>query len=163
MPRPMQRIRATLRGRLLLTGFAIVAGIALVSSACSDEAQQVEDAGQLTIYSGRGESLVGPLIERFEAETGITVRVRYAGTAELAAAILEEGDRSPADVYYAQDAGALAALAEAGALTELPEDIVGRVPEALADAGRRLGRHVGTGPRAGVLARACAGPARQHL
>ena len=121
-----------------------------VSGSESQDEQQEEpaDPGELTVYSGRGESLVGPIIERFEELTGITVRVRYAGTAELAAAILEEGGRSPADVYYAQDAGALAALAENGALTQLPDDIVSSVPEQFADASDHW---VATSGRARVL------------
>ena len=118
------------------------------SSAAQNEQMEDEVPGDLTIYSGRGESLVGPIIERFEELTGIDVRVRYAGTAELAVAILEEGDRSPADVYYAQDAGALAALAENGVLAQLPDDIVGSVPAELADAS---GRWVAASGRARVL------------
>ncbi len=112
------------------------------------EAGGADAAGELTIYSGRGESLVGALIEQFEADTGIRVKVRYAGTAELAVAILEEGSRSPADVYYAQDAGALGALADAGALATLPSSILDRV-----DAKFRHpdGLWVGTSGRARVL------------
>ena len=120
---------------------------AAASSAAQNEQMEDEVPGDLTIYSGRGESLVGPIIERFEELTGIDVRVRYAGTAELAVAILEEGDRSPADVYYAQDAGALAALAENGVLAQLPDDIVGSVPAELADAS---GRWVAASGRARV-------------
>ena len=118
------------------------------NQAASSDATEAEDPGELTIYSGRGESLVGPLIERFEELTGIEVRVRFAGTSELAVTILEEGERSPADVYYAQDAGALAALAEAGAISKLPDDIVNSVPEEFADAS---GRWVATSGRARVL------------
>ena len=107
-----------------------------------------DDPGEITIYSGRGESLVGALIERFETETGIQVRIRYAGTAALAVAILEEGSRSPADVYYAQDAGALGALADAGALAALPGAVLDRVDARFRDA---EGRWVGTSGRARVL------------
>lgn len=71
---------------------------------------------------------MGPLVERFEEETGIDVSIRYGGTAELAATILEEGDNSPADVYFAQDAGALGALNDAERLAELPEDVLSIVP-----------------------------------
>ncbi len=84
-------------------------------------------SGDLTIYSGRSEALVGPLIEQFTQETGLKVAVRYGETAEMAATILEEGDNSPADVYYGQDAGALGALAKAGRLTRLPDSILNQV------------------------------------
>jgi iron(III) transport system substrate-binding protein len=83
----------------------------------------------ITVYSGRSEELVGPIIERFESQTGIQAEVRYGSTAELAALILEEGANSPADVYFAQDAGALGAVAEAGHLRALPAEILNRVPE----------------------------------
>jgi iron(III) transport system substrate-binding protein len=82
----------------------------------------------LTVYSGRSEGLIGPILERFTADTGIQVEVRYGSTAEMATAILEEGNNSPTDVYIAQDAGALGALAEAGRLLPLPSDILERVP-----------------------------------
>ncbi len=84
----------------------------------------------LTIYSGRNEKLIGELIERFERETGIRVQVRYGETAQLAALLLEEGARSPADVVIAQDAGALGALARAESLMHLPEALLARVPDA---------------------------------
>lgn len=83
---------------------------------------------RLVVYSGRSESLIQPLLEQFTADTGIEIEVRYGGTAEMAATILEEGDNSPADVFLAQDAGALGALAAAGRLRVLPTDILERVP-----------------------------------
>ena len=85
--------------------------------------------GTLTVYSGRSEELVGPIIERFETETGVDVEVKYGDTAELASTILEEGDASPADVFFAQDAGALGAVAEAGRLEALASTALDRVDE----------------------------------
>ena len=104
--------------------------------------------GELVIYSGRSENLVAPLIEEFEKETGINVEVRYGGTAEMAATILEEGDNSPADVFFAQDAGSLGALAQAGRLEKLPDEILNKV-----DARYRSpnGEWVGASGRARVL------------
>lgn len=97
------------------------------SAAASATPTPVELTGTVTIYSGRSESLVGPLVERFRVETGLDVQVKYAGTSELAATILEEGDASPADVFLAQDAGALGALAADGRLAELPQATLDRV------------------------------------
>lgn len=86
-----------------------------------------DDPGDLVIYSGRGESLVGEIIERFEEQTGINVKVRYGSTSALALTIGEEGRRSPADIFYGQDAGALSFLAESGLAAQLPPDILASV------------------------------------
>jgi iron(III) transport system substrate-binding protein len=83
-----------------------------------------EATGPITVYSGRNEELVSWVFDDFTAETGIEVEVRYGDTAELASTILEEGDASPADVYFAQDAGALGALEAEGRFTTLPDDIL---------------------------------------
>ena len=83
--------------------------------------------GNLTVYVGRGETLVGPIIEQFETLTGIKVAAKYAGTTELASTLLEEGGRSPADVFFAQDPGGLGAVEDM--FTPLPDSILSRVPE----------------------------------
>lgn len=83
---------------------------------------------QLVIYSGRSESLVGPIIEEFAELSGVDVQVRYGDTAEIAATLLEEGENSPADIFYAQDPGGLGAVQDAGMLTELPADLLAEVP-----------------------------------
>lgn len=83
----------------------------------------------LTIYSGRNENLIAPLMEQFTAETGIRVEVLYGDTAALANQIREEGANSRADVYIAQDAGALGLLAKNNLLTVLPSDITERVAQ----------------------------------
>jgi iron(III) transport system substrate-binding protein len=106
-------------------------------------------SGTLVVYSGRSEELVGPILDRFEAATGIDAQVRYAGTSELAATILEEGASSPADVFFAQDAGALGALAKEGRLATLAPDVVALVDPRFA-AGD--GTWVGVTGRARVLA-----------
>jgi iron(III) transport system substrate-binding protein len=86
-----------------------------------------QDGGEVTVYSGRNEDFVGPIFDTFQETTGVSLEVRYGDTAELAAAILEEGDNSPADVYLAQDAGALGAIQQEGRFIELPDDLLGRV------------------------------------
>lgn len=104
-------------------------------------------AQSLTLYSGRGESLVAPLIQAFERESGISVNVRYGGTSELAVLLLEEGSATPADLYWAQDAGALGAVA--ASLAPLPEAIRAQVPAVYQDRG---GHWIATSGRGRVLA-----------
>lgn len=104
---------------------------------------------RVVVYSGRSEELVGPILERFEASTGIRTEVRYAGTSELAATILEEGDNSPADVFFSQDGGALGALAKEARLATLPQDLVDLVDARFRAAN---GTWVGISGRARVLA-----------
>lgn len=119
--------------------------VALLASACGTPEPE---EGPLTVYSGRSEELVGPIIERFEDETGIDAEVRYGDTAELAAQILEEGDNSPADVFWAQDAGALGAVGRGGRFTRLPDATLEQVPERFRST---QGHWVGTSGRARVL------------
>ena len=135
--RPSERILLT---RLLALLLAVVA---VLAAACGPGAS---DAGSLVLYSGRAESLVDPIIRQFADLTGIDVQVKYGGTASLAATLLEEGDRSPADVFYAQDPGGLGAVE--GMLAALPAETLANVPEW---ARAPDGRWVGISGRARVL------------
>ncbi|MFE2292489.1 iron ABC transporter substrate-binding protein [Streptomyces sp. NPDC059452] len=87
----------------------------------SGTAAKEKSAGPLVIYSGRNEELIAPLLEKLEKATGTKVEVRYGDSAELAAQLLEEGDKTKADLFFAQDAGALGALGKAGRLDALPQ------------------------------------------
>ncbi len=109
---------AVLSGRVSATG---------VQSGGTAEPWASPVGGEMVVYSGRNENLVGPLLEDMKEDIGVDISVRYGNTAELAATILEEGENSPADVYVSQDAGALGALAKAGVLAPLPEEILSRV------------------------------------
>jgi iron(III) transport system substrate-binding protein len=120
------------------------------TTAPSTEGEAVQsDVGKLIVYSGRSESLVQPIIDQFEAASGIDVETRYGSTAELTGVLLEEGANSPADVFYAQDPGGLGAAQAAGLLQPLPESLLFAVPERFRPAD---GTWVGISGRARVIA-----------
>lgn len=128
---------------LCLAALAAAAGL----SACGGD--ESSSSSEITVYSGREAEYVESLIERYNAANDADVKVRYGDTAELAATIVEEGDNSPADVFFSQDGGALGSLQKEGLLSELPADVLESVsaryrsPE---------GRWVGTSGRARAIA-----------
>lgn len=103
----------------------------------------------ITLYSGRIPAAIGGAVDRHEAEVDRDVQVRYADTADLAATLIEEDDASPADAFFAQEPGAIGAVADADLLARLPDDILERVPARYRDP---QGRWVGVTGRARILA-----------
>jgi len=102
--------------------------LVLVEKKVATAPAKSQDADELVVYSGRKESLVGPIIKQFIGATGIDVKVKYGKTGELAATILEEGHKSPADLFFAQDPGGLGAVVNADMFQVLPYSIIGKVP-----------------------------------
>ena len=133
-------VSARLRGAIVLLGTSFLVVSCAVPVEDTDEVATPQTTEQVVVesvsddyvilYSGREESLVQPLIDSFTTQTGIAVDIRYAGTSELAAQLLEEGADSPAAVFLSQDAGALGALSQEGLFAELPAEITERVEPA---------------------------------
>jgi iron(III) transport system substrate-binding protein len=129
----------------LAASLAVTVTATLGLAACGGD----DGDGSVTVYSGREEELVAPLLDRFEEETGTELEVRYGDTAELAATLIEEGDNSPADVFFGQDAGALGALEQEELLASLDEETLSRVEPRYRS---QDGRWTGTSGRARVVA-----------
>jgi iron(III) transport system substrate-binding protein len=130
--------------KVLAAALAAIATLSLTAAATTAPAQTTS----LTVYSGREENLVRPILDRFTRETGITLDVRYASSTSLATALVEEGSNSPADVYWSQEPGTLGLVAARGLLARLPQKIVGKVPTRFSTRSRRW---VGTSGRSRVL------------
>ena len=105
-------------------------------------------SSSLTIYSGREQALVKPIMDRFTRATGIELNIRYASSTALATALVEEGRNSPADVYWSQEPGTLGLVGARGLLARLPQATVGKVPSRFSTPSRRW---VGTSGRSRVL------------
>ena len=90
--------------------------------------------GELTVYSGRGEALVGELLGFIEDRyPDFTVRPLYNSAAELVSQVETEGQNSPADVFYSVNAGALGTLADRGRTQQLPQAVLEFVPSNFRD------------------------------
>lgn len=109
--------------RLLALGLVVALGAATLSACQSDSGERV------TIYSGRTQQLIDPILQRFAEEKGISVDVRYGDSSDLALLLEEEGDKSPADVFLSQSPGAIGFVDREGMLSELPESTLRRVRE----------------------------------
>ena len=116
-----------------------VAVLALLGAACGGggESRTLEGAaariysgecasssgGEVTIYSGRTENLMEPVLDAFACETGIDVAVRWGASTDLALLIDAEGANSPADVFLSRSPGPVGFL-ESRALLQPISDAV---------------------------------------
>lgn len=116
----------------------------LIASACGG------DDADVTIYSGRGERLIQPILDDFEETSGLSVEVKYGGSADLALLIEEEAASggSKADVFLSQSPGSLGFLEQSDRLAVLPQSTLDRVPESVRDDG---GKWIGFSGRQRVL------------
>ena len=145
-----------MRKTLAALVMTLLAVIVTTVSATTAPAQ----TSSLTIYSGRDEVLVKPILERFTRTTGIELKVRYASSTSLATALVEEGGDSPADVFWATEPGTLGLVAARGLLKRLPQATVGKVPARFSTRSRRW---VGTSARSRVLVYNTQALTRQQL
>ena len=85
------------------------------------------EPGPLVVYSGRSQSLVDGVIEQFTNATGIEVVTKYASTSDIASTLMEEGSRTRADIFFAQDPGGLGVIK--GMMDVLPDSLLAQTPE----------------------------------
>jgi len=82
-------------------------------------ASSITAADRLVVYSGRAERLIKPVLDSFQAKTGIQIELLSSGTTELVNRLQAEGERTPADLFITNDAGSLERARELGLLRPL--------------------------------------------
>lgn len=88
----------------------------------------------VNIYSARKEALILPLLQRFEAETGIGFRLVTGKADGLLKRIEIEGEATPADVFITVDAGRLQRAKAAGILQAIHNPVLNEtIPPHLRD------------------------------
>lgn len=115
--------------RFTFTYAALAISLAALGTACGD------DKADLTIYSGRTEDLIGPLLNDFSKETGIKIEVKYGQSADLALLVDEEvaAGRDNVDVFISQSPGAMGYLEDRDRLATLPSNVLGLVTAEVRD------------------------------
>ena len=118
-------------GYLRGAGIAIIVGVLAGGlAACGGGSGGGDCEGRLTVYSGRTEELIGPILESFNEQSDIDVCVRYGtDSAELALLIDAEGERSEVDVFISQSPGAVGFLAARDRLAPLSEPTLSLVED----------------------------------
>ena len=121
-PTPRRPGRRRRRAGVLGAAGVVLVLCTAVLAACSSG-----DDNKVVVYSGRSTDLIKPVLDRFAAETGISVDFKQGDSADLALTIEQEGERSPADVFISQSPGATAYLDDKGLLRPLPQSTLDRV------------------------------------
>jgi iron(III) transport system substrate-binding protein len=107
---------------LLRTLAACALGMALST------ATQAADKVELTLYNGQHKEIGEAIAQAYEAKTGIHVNVRKGSSNQLASQVMEEGQRSPADVIYTEESPPLNNLGEQGFLAKIDPSTLDMLP-----------------------------------
>jgi iron(III) transport system substrate-binding protein len=103
---------------------ACVLGLAMASNLA-----HAADPVELTLYNGQHKEIGEAIAKAYEAKTGIHINVRKGSSNQLASQVMEEGDRSPADVIYTEESPPLNNLGEKGFLAKIDDSTLGMLPK----------------------------------
>ncbi len=120
-----------------------------VSAAFASIARHAHAAdASLTLYNGQHRKTTEALVAAFTRATGIGVITRNAESPELASQIIEEGARSPADVFFSEQSPPIASLQEKGLLAPIAPATLALIPARFAS---KDGTWIGTNARTRVI------------
>jgi len=130
--------------RRLLRG---AAGAALAAPALM--IRPARGAETLVLYNGQHAEPATAVVHAFMAQTGVQVAIRKGGSAQLANQIVEEGARSPADVFFSEETAPVVTLAARRLLAPVSAVTLGQIPARFA---ANDGRWIGVTARCRVVA-----------
>lgn len=115
---------------------AMMAALFAILAACGQQAQNDQDEptgeesaeleGEIVVYSNRNEKFVQPLLEKFEADTGVSVKALHEVDALQ---LKEEAGNVQADIFISNDIGALEYLRMEGLLSSFDGEGVETIDE----------------------------------
>lgn len=123
---------AALAAALLLTTTACGASTtepAANTAESTDPASEAEIGGEITVYNAQHESMTQAWVDEFTEQTGVKVTLRQGSDTEMSNQILQEGERSPADVFITENSPAMTQVENAGLFSDLTEETQENVPE----------------------------------
>ncbi len=116
---------AKMSSKLVVIAVIVVLAVVALVGIFSPRGQSEE----IVIYSGRREQFVSPLLEDFERQTGIRVRLLSGSATSYAHRIVEERRRPLADLFLANDAGVMEYLRLQGVLRPIESPALEKLPE----------------------------------
>jgi len=115
----------TIRRNPILRGLAV----SLLGLVLGAPAAMAADPVTLTLYNGQHKEIGDAIAKAYEAKTGIHINIRKGSSNQLASQIIEEGDRSPADVIYTEESPPLNNLGELGLLAKIDDSTLEMLPK----------------------------------
>ncbi len=145
----------SVRNRVL----AVVAGslsAALVLAGCGSSSPDTPTSGgsgsgkaTLTLYNAQHEDLMKLMVDGFTKKTGIKVEMRNGDDFEIANQIVQEGDKTPADVFVTENSPAMTLVASKDGFAPVDQATLATIP---AKYSPKDGTWVGFAARSTVLA-----------
>jgi iron(III) transport system substrate-binding protein len=149
MTSAISQSNASTRCKRITIGLCVVALASITLAACGSSSNPSAKQVTLTLYNGQHVQTTDSLVAGFEkAYPNIAVTVRSDDEDTFDAQIVEEGSRSPADVFYTENSPALEYLQQKGLLAKVDPSTLSLTPSKY---NSPQGEWVGVSARVSVL------------
>ncbi len=107
---------------------SVVLGLGLGGLSLTSLGARAQSDDGLLIYNAQHATLTASWVDAFTRATGIKVTVRDGGDSEIANQIVQEGNRSPADIFLTENSPGMVLVDNAGLLAPLEPATLAQVP-----------------------------------